>query len=143
MTIERPMFPPRADDTIVQFPNSKKKTKRKSAVTDLPKSGFDLVRSKPPTKKGKAATPEQWAALEFEPWTKGDKEKELFGGENWHRHGVSVRFAYCLMLMSRKEMIDLHGEIDHEQMDDLFANIASAAEFLKSTVAMMEAVTLR
>lgn len=84
------------------------------------------------------ATEEQCARMEFKPWKKYDYDLEVFGGENWHNHGVYVRLAYALKLMSRDEMIEFHRDTDGDQVDLLFANLFDTAEFLKYVAAMAE-----
>jgi hypothetical protein len=167
MTIERPMFSPRAESVdsfslqpaigqpesqtitsdspkpaesgVVRFPGKPKDkpADRKSAIAGVRRSGFDLVpHQKLP--KDKIATQEQCAKMAFKPWKKDDKDLEVFGGDNWHDHGVYVRLAYALMLMSRDEMIEFHRDTDGDQVDLLFANIFDTAEFLKYVAAMAE-----
>jgi hypothetical protein len=183
MTIERPMFPPRADNadslipqpaidhpadetpigdspepiqepmpsaTIVEFPAQPKKhpAKRKSAVAGVKHCGLELVPVKKNKKKAKGKKDEiafrkYCAEVEFKPWKKRDKDLVAFG-EHWNSTiGVSVRVGYALMLMSKKDMIEFHRDMDQDQVDIVFANTLEAAEFLKYTAAMLETVYAR
>jgi hypothetical protein len=47
------------------------------------------------------------------------------------------------MLMSKKDMIEFHRDMDQDQVDIVFANTLEAAEFLKYTAAMLETVYAR
>jgi hypothetical protein len=162
MTIERPMFPPRAESVdsfssesgnlnspkpvegnTVAFPKPfKRPKKRKSALVGLKRSGLELVPSRSEA-KGEPATEEQMAKIDFSPWKKNDSDLTTFGGEHWHSQGIHARFAYALMLMSKKEMIEFHRDIDQDQIDLLFANLFEGAEFLKYTAGMMESAYAR
>jgi hypothetical protein len=81
---------------------------------------------------------EQMGKMDLKPWEKDDRDLPAFGGEHWHNSGVHARFAYAVMLMSKRDMIEFHRDIDGDQIDLLFANLFKTAEFLKYTVAMME-----
>src|SRR5260370_26569982 len=138
MTIERPMFPPRAEPSVIEFPKKPiKPAKRKSALVGLKRSGLELVPRRNEA-KGEPATNEQMAKTDFSPWEKRDSDLTAFGGEHWHTQGIHARFAYAVMLMSKKEMIEFHRDIDGDHIDTLFANPFETAEFLKYTAGMME-----
>src|SRR5271163_1804314 len=95
MTIERPMFPPRADQSsaIVSFPKSKRPlpADRPSAIASVENSGLRLVEAD--ARIGEPATLEQCAAMEFEPWPGKSEGTEALTGENWIEHRVSVIFC--------------------------------------------------
>jgi hypothetical protein len=38
-------------------------------------------------------------------------------GAGWHDRGIAARFADGAMCMSRKQMIEFHANVDHEQVD--------------------------
>ena len=101
------------------------------------RSGLKLVPS-PKRPKRRLATEKQMAKMDFNPWNKDERGLSIFGGESWHKHGINVRFAYSLMLMSKKEMIGLHRDVDQDHIDVLFANIFETAEFLNYVAGMME-----
>jgi hypothetical protein len=142
MTIERPMFPPRAEPSIVEFPaQPKRPAKRKSALVGIKRSGLDLVPSTK-TPKDELATQDQCAKVKFRAWKKTETAMNALGA-GWHDRGIAARFAYATMCMSRKQMIELHAETDHEQVDQLLASFLETAEFLKYVVRMMESAQLR
>jgi hypothetical protein len=143
MTIERPMFPPRAEPSVIEFPNKPiKPAKRKSALDGLLRSGLELVPSRSEA-KGEPETNEQIAKTDFIPWKKHDRDLAAFGAEHWGSQGMHARFAYGVMLMSKKKMIEFHRDIDGDQIDLLFANFFETAEFLKYTAGMLESAYAR
>jgi hypothetical protein len=142
MTLERPMFPPRAEPSVIEFPKQPKPpTKRKSALVGIKRSGLDLVPSKK-TPKDKIATHEECAKMKFRAWKKTETAMNALGA-GWHDRGIAARFAYATMCMSRKGMIEFHAETDHEQVDQLLASFLDTAEFLKHVVRMIEAAQTR
>jgi hypothetical protein len=85
------------------------KTKPKSAVSRVVKSGVDLV----PTKKsrGKFGTMSDYAKIDFKPWKRepGMKEGGLIpSNELLTRLGVSCRLAYGIMMLTREKLIASH-----------------------------------
>jgi hypothetical protein len=144
MTIERPMFPPRASQSsaIVSFPKSKRPppADRPSAMASVKSSGLRLVEGK---SKGKTATHEQLSAMEFEPWAGKSEGTEGLTGENWMQHRISVVFAHATMFMSKRDLINLHRDVDPDHVDQLMANIFETAEWLKAVALMMEGAQTR
>jgi hypothetical protein len=144
MTIKRPMFPPRADQSsaIVSFPKSKRPlpADRPSAMASVKRSGLRLVEGK---SKGKPATHEQLSAMEFEPWAGKSEGTEVLTGENWLEHRVAVIFAHATMFMSKRDLIEMHRDTDPDHVDQLMATIFETAEWLKGVVAMMEGAQTR
>ena len=145
MTIERPMFPPRADQSsaIVSFPKSKRPlpADRPSAIASVERSGLKLVEDDTPI--GEPATHEQFAAMEFEPWAGKSEGTESLTGENWMQHRISVVFAHATMFMSKRDLINLHRDVDPDHVDQLMANIFETAEWLKAVAFMMEGAQAR
>lgn len=146
MTIERPMFPPRADQSsaIVSFPKSKRPlpADRPSAIESVKSSGIKLI-DEGDAPVGKPATHEQLAAMEFEPLAGKSEGTPGLTGENWIEHRVSVIFAHVIMFKSKRELIDIHRDIDPDHTDQLMASIFATAEYLKGVAAMMEAAQTR
>ncbi|MEA2795243.1 MAG: hypothetical protein QOI87_2623 [Bradyrhizobium sp.] len=144
MTIERPMFPPRADQSsaIVSFPKSKRPlpADRPSAIASVKSSDLRLVEGK---SRGKPATHEQLSAMEFEPWAGKSEGTEALTGENWMQHRISVVFAHATMFMSKRDLINLHRDVDPDHVDQLMANIFETAEWLKAVAFMMEGAQAR
>jgi hypothetical protein len=145
MTIERPMFPPRADQSsaIVSFPKSKRPlpADRPSAIASVKSSGLRLVDDD--TSTGEPATHDQLAALDFEPWAGKSEGTEGLTGDNWMRHRVAVIFAHATMFMSKRRLIELHRDTDPDHVDQLMATIFETAEWLKAVALMMEGAQTR
>jgi hypothetical protein len=145
MTIERPMFPPRAKQSRkpIPFPKSKRPlpADRPSAMASVKSSGLRLVDGDKST--GKPATHEQLAAMEFEPWAGKSEGTESLTGENWMQHRISVVFAHATMFMSKRDLINLHRDVDPDHVDQLMANIFETAEWLKAVAFMMEGAQAR
>jgi hypothetical protein len=115
------------------------KTKPKSAITRVVKSGLELV----PTKKtrGKLATMSDYAKAEFKPWKREPgmgKDELLPSDEALTSFGVSCRIAYAIMLRSREELIASHGKIDHADVDKMMANLSDATERFKELAFMID-----
>jgi hypothetical protein len=145
MTIERPMFPPRAKQSRkpIPFPKSKRPlpADRPSAIESVKSSGLRLVDRD--TSIGEPATHGQLAAMEFEPWAGKSEGTEALTGENWMQHRISVVFAHATMFMSKRDLINLHRDVDPDHVDQLMANIFETAEWLKAVAFMMEGAQAR
>src|ERR1700688_4477963 len=113
------------------------KTKPKSAITRVVKSGLDLVPSQ--KFRGKRATMSDYAKIDFKPWKRepGMGKTELFpSDEALTSLGVSSRIAHATMLMTREDLIAMHGKLDHAHVDKMMANLADATERLKEIAHM-------
>ena len=58
-------------------------------------------------------------------------------------YGVGCRMAYAVMLMSRDELIAMHGRVEHKHVDEMMASMMSTAEGLKAIAFMAEAALTR
>jgi hypothetical protein len=135
--------PRKTASKIVKFPKRPTRpAKRKSALKGLKRSGLKLVLSRSEA-KGESATNEQMAKMDFSPWKKDDRDLAAFGDEHWNSQGMHARFAYAVMVMSKRQMIEFHRDIDGDQIDLLFANLFETAEFLKYTAGMLESAYAR
>jgi hypothetical protein len=118
-----------------------------SAVAAVKKSGFELVQTKESGKgKGKLATERDYAKIDWKPWkrVKGMKKTELLpNAGSFERCYVPARFAYAAMLMERKDLIEMHGKVDHGYIDKLMANFMETSEWLKGVVRMIDIASLR
>jgi hypothetical protein len=120
------------------------KTKPKSAITRVVKSGLDLV----PKKKfrGKRATMSDYAKVDFKPWKRGPhmKEDELFpSNEKMAELGVTCRMAYGVMLRTREQLIEAHGKLHLAAIEQMMSRLPEAAETLKAIAHMVEIADLR
>jgi hypothetical protein len=95
------------------------------------------------TPKDKPATHEQLAAMEFEPWPGKSEGTEALTGENWMERRISVVFAHATMFMSKRDLINLHRDVDQDHVDQLMANILATAEWLKAVAFMREGAQAR
>jgi hypothetical protein len=134
------MFPPRAKRSRapIPFPKSKRPlpADRPSAIESVKSSGLRLVDRE--TTIGEPATHDQLAAMEFEAWEGKSEGTEALTGENWMQHRVAVIFAHAAMFMSKRDLINLHRDVDPDHVDQLMANILETAEWLKAVAYMME-----
>jgi hypothetical protein len=128
--------------TTIPFPKPKRPlpADRPSAIASVKSSGLRLVEGK---SKGKPATHEQLAAMKFEPWAGKSEGTEGLTGENWMQHRISVVFAHATMFMSKRDLINLHRDVDPDHVDQLMANIFETAEWLKAIALMMEGAQTR
>jgi hypothetical protein len=134
--------PRKTASKIVSFPKSKRQlpADRPSAIASVERCGLRLVAGK---SKGKPATHEQLAAMEFEPWAGKSEGTEALTGENWIERRISVIFAHATMFMSKRDLINLHRDVDPDHVDQLMANILQTAEWLRAVAFMMEGAQAR
>jgi hypothetical protein len=122
---------------------SKIKPKR-SAVSAVPKSGFDIVRSRIP--RGKLATMRDYAKIDWKPWrrTPDMGPTDLIPSrETTDKIGLDCRIAYGLLLRTRKQLIAMHGDMEHEHLDVMMGCLHGTAEWLKATAYMVEIAYVR
>jgi hypothetical protein len=122
---------------------SKIKPKR-SAVSSVPKSGLEIVRSK--NRHGKSAKLHDFAKIDWKPWrrTAGMRPTELMPSpETTDEIGVGCRLAYGVMLRTRKQLIAMHSSLQLEHTDKIMAHLSGTAEWLKATAHMVEIAYLR
>ena len=81
--------------------------------------------------------------MEFEPWAGKSEGTEALTGENWMQHRISVVFAHATMFMSKRDLINLHRDVDPDHVDQLMANIFETAEWLKAVAFMTEGAQAR
>jgi hypothetical protein len=121
--------------------------KKHSAVSAVKRSGFELVTTKESGKgNGKLATERDFAKIDWKPWKreKGMKRGGLLpSAGSFERCYVPARFAYATMLMERKDLIEMHGKVDHGYVDKLMANFVETSEWLKGVVRMIDVAYLR
>lgn len=118
--------------------------RKRSAVSSVKQSGFELVPKRKPA--GKLATVEDLAKVDFKPWKreKGMKKGELIPSDRQLVDcGVAARLAYAVMLMPRAGLIAMHAKAEHDHVDQMMANISSTAEWLKGVVYMLDTAYLR
>lgn len=134
----------KTENTVVQFPAQPKEkpAKRKSALVGLRDSGLMLVPRKKSPKKGRQATKEDYAKVNFRAVKRDDKVMRMLG-EGWHNHGIAVRFAYASMMFSRDGWVKFHADTDHDHVDELLASWIDTSEFLKTVVQMIECAQMR
>jgi hypothetical protein len=145
MTIERPMFPPRAKQSRkpIPFPKSKRPlpADRPSAIESVESSGLRLVERE--AKSGELATQAQLATMEFEAWDGKSEGTPALTGDSWMERRISVVMAHATMFMSKRDLINLHRDVDYDHVDQLMANIYETAEWLKAVAYMMEGAQAR
>jgi hypothetical protein len=121
------------------------KTKPKlSAVSRIKHSGFDLVPAR--KRRGKPATIADYSKIDFKPWTRepGMGKTELFPSPDLHaEHGVTCRVAYAVMLMTRDDLIAMHGNVEHKNIDRTMGALAETEEFLKGVAYMVNSAYVR
>src|SRR5687768_6008730 len=94
-----------------------------SLVSEVKRTGLELVRKRKP--RGKVATLNDYAKVDFKPWTRdpGMGEGELIPSDETLRScGVPCRIAYAILLKTRAELIAMHGKVEIEQIDMMLAD---------------------
>ena len=117
---------------------------KRSAVSRVQKSGFDLVPSR--KRRGKSAKLRDLAKIDWKPWrrTPDMKPTELRPSYETTDHiGVGCRVAYGIMLRTRAQLVAMHGKVKHEHVDEMMAHLAETEEWLKATAHMVEAAYVR
>jgi hypothetical protein len=108
--------------------------------------------TKPKTRKAPAkyasdhvCTPEEAAALNFEPWKDGYKFPTREEINNPHL--IACRAAYALMFKSKPEIIEIFKrakDIDEgEDLHRLYDSLESAQEFFKGMIILLESASAR
>ena len=135
--------PRKTASKIVKFPKTKRPlpADRPSAIVGVKSSGLKLVHDD--TRTGEPATHDQLAAMEFEPWAGKSEGTPGLTGENWMQHRISVVFAHATRFMCKRDLINLHRDVDPDHVDQLMANIFETAEWLKAVASMMEGAQTR
>lgn len=119
----------------------RKSLPKKSAVSESYSSGLELVPKKPT--RGKVASMRDYAKIKFEPWTKEEGEALVPGREVMDNLGFWSRAAYALMLRSKEQLVQSHGEMEHELIDSLMGGLADTVEKLKALAQMVEQAYIR
>jgi hypothetical protein len=57
--------------------------------------------------------------------------------------GISARFAAAITQRTKKELIDIHQSIDHDQIDQLMGNLFESAEQMKAMANMLDVAYMR
>jgi hypothetical protein len=115
-----------------------------SAVSRVQKSGFDLVPSR--KRRCKSAKLRDFAKIDWKPWrrTPDMRPTELMPSRETTDHiGVGCRVAYGIMLRTRAQLVAMHGEVEHEHVDEIMGHLAETEEWLKATAHMVEVAYLR
>jgi hypothetical protein len=87
-----------------------------------------------------------YAKADFKPWKREPnmREDELFpSNEKMAELGVTCRLAYGIMLRTREQLIEAHGELDHAAIDQIMTRLAQTGETLKAIAHMVEIADLR
>jgi hypothetical protein len=133
-------------DSVLSTPRrtASKIQAKPSAVSRVQKSGFDLVPSR--KRRGKSAKLRDFAKIDWKPWrrTPDMRPTELMPSRETTDHiGVGCRVAYGIMLRTRAQLVAVHGEVEHEHVDEIMGHLAETEEWLKATAHMVEVAYLR
>lgn len=118
---------------------------RKSAVASARQSGLQLVPKEKLAKKD-LATPEGIADIDWKPW-KRDKSLGKTGlfpsDKEMINCAVAARMSYAVMLMEKKDLVAMHGKVEHKHVDTMMGQMMDSAEMLKAVAQMVETAYLR
>jgi hypothetical protein len=108
-----------------------------SAIKSVRRSGLELI---PQIKRrGKLATAKNLAKLDWKPWK---RDPDALSGKMMHELGVSARLAYATF-QSRAKLIEIHKRMNHEDVDELMANLAQACEKFKAIASIIDQAYVR
>ena len=93
-----------------------------------------------PTQKAKPMTDEQWAAMDFEPWTHNEDEWKPPTDKEWadDTRLPTVRLAWHLMHKTKAELMAGTAKMGDKDGVRLIEGIAEAREFFERFVAVLE-----
>lgn len=122
--------------------------RQESAVRSVPQSGLKLVPERNTRGEGAASLKQiaKIAKIDFQAWTRdpGMGPNELLpSNETLLNAAVPARLAYSIMLKTREQLIEMHGKIEHQQVDEMMAAFAAAGEKLKAIAYMVEGAYAR
>jgi hypothetical protein len=98
---------------------------------------------KPARKRSKFASLKDFAAVEFQPWTRRPDGKMLPSAELMKQIGISARLAYAILLRTKAELMDMRKQVGDEALDEVMNGMQADREAAKELVKMMEAAQLR
>jgi hypothetical protein len=96
--------------------------------------------------KGKLATAQDLAKINFEPWkwTPDMREDELLPIKRiWSVLAYRPAWLVRVMLRTRDELIDMYEKVDYEDVDKMMTSILQASQSLKQTLHMLNASYVR
>lgn len=121
---------------------------RKPHPAPLPQNVVDLAAQRQAREKerhakcGRAATDEEAAALEFEPWTEGQDAMKALTNESAVNYAINVRLAYASLFRTKAELIEGMGDLGDESMVELleaWADTLRFADMVKEVVGSAQA----
>ncbi len=123
---------------------SKPRSLRKSAVSQARQSGLQLVPKKK-LAKGEVANPEDIADIDWKPWKRDRSlgKTGLWRDAEMINCAVAARMSYAIMLMSKSDLVAMHGKVEHEHVDTMMGQMMDSAEMLKAVAQMMESAYMR
>jgi hypothetical protein len=112
-----------------------KRTVRAKALAS-PKSDDEII-----------TTAEQWAAVDFEPWTHTEDEWKPPTGAEWPDHiryfFPYVRLAWETLFKTKAELQTVAEGLDGEPLETLLNGIADSREFFDNFVKILDAAQAR
>jgi hypothetical protein len=120
------------------------KSNRSAVSAVVHNSGFDLVPKRKP--RGKLATWRGIAKVDFKPWTRTPdmQPTELIpSNATLQSCALPARMAYAIMLRTKEQLIEMHGKVEHEDIDNMMDDLSNTAEKLKSIVAILDTAYTR
>ncbi|MDR3425511.1 MAG: hypothetical protein P4M13_10655 [Alphaproteobacteria bacterium] len=95
----------------------------------------------------KPATDEQWASIDFEPWTHAADEWTPPTNVEWYEvaktHLITVRLAWALLYRSKDQLVEGLRELDEEDGNKMMSDFISAIHFFESTAKILKLAETR
>jgi hypothetical protein len=92
-------------------------------------------------------TDEQWAALNFEPWTHKPDEWKPPSADEWRDHinfvFPNIRLAWETMYKTKAELMTVAEKLDGEPLEELITGIGDAKKFFEGFVDVLGAALVR
>jgi hypothetical protein len=97
--------------------------------------------------ENKPATAEQWAAIDFEPWTHAADEWTPPTNVEWHEigenHLVTVRLAWALLYRTKDQLVEGLRELGEKDVNRMMDDFMSATHFFESTAKILNLAQTR
>lgn len=95
----------------------------------------------------KPATAEEWAALDFQPWTHADDEWTPPTNEEWNQfrrnHLTTVRLAWISLYKTKAELMEIIKGIGDDGCGQLFNRFTKTTYFLERTAQILHIAEAR
>jgi hypothetical protein len=120
---------------------TKTSARGRSAVEDVRHCGLRLVRRRG-KQHGRRVSVSDFGKLDWTPW-KLESTKRFPSDDQLSEWSAWTRLGNQLMRLSKEELIEMHGTVEHRYVDRLMGELAQTAEHWKFLAGMLETAYVR